>query len=282
MFPLIPGHRSWWGSFVVHAKEGVAETTRGEIRVKALSLVVPLGWVAALVGFAAASGLVGPAAHAATVPAHFDDGFGLTVISQPAWMDATERTFTFTVRSDQVPAYSMLPADQVSGEHVIMVTLPTGYAAATTRYPVHYTLHGGPEYPQALRNTARLETDRNEHWSAFGTTNVLVHRVSALADMQSGGRVIEAAVDISYGDLMHLPRERRASHLLDMTRGHLQAGQRDQAAVTLLEADQLAPAEVRCRHLAKVVITDLVRSYPCGLTPMASVTRLAQAIGVVM
>ena len=133
---------------------------------------------------------------------------------------------------------------------------------------------------EALAVAGRLETDRNEHWSAFGTTNVLVHRVSALADMQSGGRVIEAAADISYGDLMHLPRERRASHLLDVTRGHLQAGQRDQAAVTLLEADQIAPEEIRCRHLAKIVITDLVRSYPRGLTPMVGVTRLARAVGV--
>jgi transcriptional regulator with XRE-family HTH domain len=133
---------------------------------------------------------------------------------------------------------------------------------------------------EALTVASRLETDRNEHWSAFGTTNVLVHRVSALADMQGGGRVIEAAADISYGDLMHLPRERRASHLLDVTRGHLQAGQRDQAAATLLDADQLAPEEVRCRDLTKQIITDLVRSYPRGLTPMVSVTKLARAVGV--
>jgi transcriptional regulator with XRE-family HTH domain len=133
---------------------------------------------------------------------------------------------------------------------------------------------------EALTVAARLETDRNEHWSAFGTTNVLVHRVSALADMQSGGRVIEAAADISYGDLMHLPRERRASHLLDVTRGHLQAGQRDQAAVALLDADQLAPEEVRCRDLTKQIITDLVCSYPRGLSPMVGVTKLARAVGV--
>jgi transcriptional regulator with XRE-family HTH domain len=126
---------------------------------------------------------------------------------------------------------------------------------------------------------ARLETDRNEHWSAFGTTNVLVHRVSALADMQSGGRVIEAAADIPYGDLMHLPRERRASHLLDVTRGHLQAGQRDQASVTLLKADQLAPEEVRCRDLTRQIITDLVRSYPRGLSPMVGITKLARTVG---
>jgi transcriptional regulator with XRE-family HTH domain len=133
---------------------------------------------------------------------------------------------------------------------------------------------------EALTVAARLETDRNEHWSAFGTTNVRIHRVSALADMQSGGRVIEAAVDISYGDLMHLPRERRASHLLDVTRGHLQAGQRDQAAVALLDADQLAPEEVRCRDLTKQIITDLVCSYPRGLSPMVGVTKLARAVGV--
>ncbi len=133
---------------------------------------------------------------------------------------------------------------------------------------------------EALTVAARLGNDSNENWSAFGTTNVLVHRVSALADMHSGGRVIEAAADIPPGTLMHLPRERRASHLLDVTRGHLQAGQRDQAATTLLDADQLAPAEVRCRHKTKLIITDLVRSYPRGLTPMSGVTRLARAVGV--
>lgn len=115
-----------------------------------------LGWVTVLVGLAAASGLAGPAAYAATATPHFDDGFGLTVISQPAWRDATERTFTFTVRSDQVPAYTVLPG-QVSGEHVIMVTLPTGYDGAATRYPVHYTLHGGSDYPQAPRNQVITE-----------------------------------------------------------------------------------------------------------------------------
>ncbi len=133
---------------------------------------------------------------------------------------------------------------------------------------------------EALAVAARLETNRNEHWSSFGTTNVLVHRVSALADMQSGGRVIEAAAEISHGDLMHLPRERRASHLLDVTRGHLQAGQRDQAAATLLDADQLAREEVRCRDLTKQIITDLVRSYPRGLTPVVGVTKLARAVGI--
>lgn len=135
---------------------------------------------------------------------------------------------------------------------------------------------------EALTVAARLEYDRNENWSAFGTTNVLVHRVSALADMHGSGRVIEAAADIVPGDLMRLPRERRASHLLDVTRGYLQAGQRDQASVNLLEADQLAPEEVRCRHKTRLILSDLVRSYPRGVTPMVGVTKLARAAGIVV
>lgn len=122
---------------------------------KFLSRAVLRGRVAALVGLAAIFGMLGvfgpaaPAAHAASTPPHFADGFGLTVVGQPKWMDDNERTFTFQVKSDQVPAYSVLPG-QVSGEHTVMVTLPAGYdGAAATRYPVHYTLHGAPEYPNA-------------------------------------------------------------------------------------------------------------------------------------
>ncbi len=133
---------------------------------------------------------------------------------------------------------------------------------------------------EALSVAGRLSPDRNENWSAFGATNVLVHRVSALADMQGAGQAIEAAHDIPASDLVRLPRERRAAHLLDVSRGYLQAGRRDEAATTLLDADQLAREEVRCRDLTRQVITDLVRSYPRGIRPPSAVTRLARAVGV--
>ncbi len=133
---------------------------------------------------------------------------------------------------------------------------------------------------EALSVADRLGGDRNENWSAFGPTNVLVHRVSALADMQSGGRVIEAANGIPQGNLLRLPRERRARHLIDVCRGYLQDGQRDDAATTLLDADQLAREEVRCRDLTRQLITDLVRSYPRGISPSSALTQLARAVGV--
>ncbi|MEU6130638.1 alpha/beta hydrolase family protein [Saccharopolyspora sp. NPDC047091] len=108
----------------------------------------PRRWAAALIALTATAALTGPAAHAAPATPHFADGHGITVVGQPEWH--SERTFTITVRTDQVPEHPPLPG-QVSGEHVVMVTLPDGYDG-TTRYPVHYTLHGSPEYPNAVQN----------------------------------------------------------------------------------------------------------------------------------
>jgi S-formylglutathione hydrolase FrmB len=101
------------------------------------------------------AGLGTPAARAATAPPHLTDGFGLTVVAQPRWVDANERTFTFTVRTAAVPAYGVLPG-QVPGEHVVLVTLPEGYDPAT-RYPVQYTFHGAGDTPDTARNQQIIE-----------------------------------------------------------------------------------------------------------------------------
>jgi len=133
---------------------------------------------------------------------------------------------------------------------------------------------------EALNLAAKLGADRNEGWSAFGPTNVLIHQVSALADMQSGGRVIEAAKNISRADLMRLPKERQASHMLDVARGYMQWGKRDEAATTLLDADRFAREEVRCRKMAHQLITELLRSYPHGTSPPIALVKIARAVGI--
>ena len=133
---------------------------------------------------------------------------------------------------------------------------------------------------EAMTAAARLDGNDNHHWSAFGITNVLIHRVSALADMQAGGLVLDAAGDVDQADLKQLPRERRATHLLDVTRGYLQAGKRDEAATALLDADQLAPGEVRCRRLTKDTLSQLVLSYPRASRPPSAITELAKTVGI--
>ncbi|RZQ62400.1 alpha/beta hydrolase [Amycolatopsis suaedae] len=115
-----------------------------------------LAALAAAVMLTGLSAAVPAAAQAA--PPVFRDGNGLTVVKQPEWVKDSDRTFTFTVRSEQVARYSVLPG-QVSGEHVIMVTLPEGYdSSGGTRYPVQYHLHGHPDYPNTPMNQLMFES----------------------------------------------------------------------------------------------------------------------------
>lgn len=99
---------------------------------------------------------------------------------------------------------------------------------------------------------------RNDYHTAFGPVNVGIHRVSALVELGEGGSAVEAAAVVPRHDLGQLPRERRANHLVDVARGYSQWGRREQALTTLLDAERLAPAEVRCRPMARATITDLI------------------------
>ncbi len=110
---------------------------------------------AALAVTAAVATLTAPTAAADTAAPTFADGFGLTVVSQPAWVDDAHRTFTFSVSSDQVPHPTLL-ADQPADQHVMMVTLPTGYDNVT-RYPVLYSFHGNPDRTNTVVNQRMTE-----------------------------------------------------------------------------------------------------------------------------
>jgi transcriptional regulator with XRE-family HTH domain len=125
-----------------------------------------------------------------------------------------------------------------------------------------------------------LGGDRNEHWSAFGPTNVAIHRVAALAELHEGGRAVEYAQRLTDEQLSSLPRERRANHILDVARGYNQWGKRDEAVTLVLEADSMAREEVRCRPLTHALVTELVRGHPRGTTPSVPLARLAREIGI--
>ncbi|WP_156756204.1 alpha/beta hydrolase [Actinokineospora pegani] len=106
------------------------------------------------------AGVSAPAAQAETTLPTLTSGQGLTVIDGPTWVQGSERSFTFTVTTPEVPTYQVLPG-QVSGEHVVLVTLPVDYDPAVN-YPVHYTLHGGGDQPQASRNWTLAENSTED------------------------------------------------------------------------------------------------------------------------
>jgi hypothetical protein len=98
--------------------------------------------------------------------------------------------------------------------------------------------------------------------------------------MQEGGRVVEAAEAMTEGQLLGLPKERRANHLVDVARGYVQWGKRDDAVTLLIQADHLAREEVRCRPHTHLLIAELVQSYPRGTKPSPPLTALAKAVRI--
>ncbi len=124
---------------------------------------------------------------------------------------------------------------------------------------------------------SRLGRDGNAFYVAFGPANVCVHRVSALVRLGDGDLAVEAADELTPGQLSALPRERRATHLITLGLACSQAGRREEALRALLEAEQIAAEEIRCREQARNLVADLLRRAR-GKPPL-ELSRLAERCG---
>lgn len=114
--------------------------------------------------------------------------------------------------------------------------------------------------------------------TAFGRTNVLLHRVSAYIRLGRSNEALDQAARIDRQAVERLPRERRSVLLLDLATAHHQVGQYERAVSALLSADRIAAEEVRCRPASQALITNLV-NFP-GRAPSAQLKTLARQAGV--
>jgi transcriptional regulator with XRE-family HTH domain len=124
----------------------------------------------------------------------------------------------------------------------------------------------------------QLGVDANHYWTSFGPTNVQLHRAAAMVEMGDGRLAVEAheALDPRLFGAM-LP-ERRAHHYLDLARGYTQIGDIDNASEMLMEGDRLAPSEIRCRPIAREVLSNVLRRTRGA--PATGVAELAEHMGV--
>jgi hypothetical protein len=133
-------------------------------------------------------------------------------------------------------------------------------------------LHGADEAAQ------QVGSDQNHYWTCFGPTNVQLHRVAAAVELGDGRAAVESHRQIDPAGFGGLLPERRAHHYLDMARGFAQVGDVAQASEMLLEGDRLAPSEIRCRPIAREVLSDVLRR--TRGTPPAPLAELAESMGV--
>jgi transcriptional regulator with XRE-family HTH domain len=124
----------------------------------------------------------------------------------------------------------------------------------------------------------RLGRDANHYWTVFGPTNVALHRAAAAVDLGEHGTAVRVHEELDPDGFNALLPERRAHHLVDVSRAYVQTGDLDKAAELLVEADRLAPSEIRCRPHSHEVLTGVLRR--TRGTPAAPLAELADHLGV--
>jgi len=127
---------------------------------------------------------------------------------------------------------------------------------------------------QAERVGRRIGQDRNDFDTEFGPTNVQLHRVAVATDLGDAGEALDVASQINASGLS---AERQARLLVDIARAHAQRRNVGEAMAALLDAERLAPEQVRAHHLAHETITDLLAQ--SGRRPPAELVDLAGRSG---
>lgn len=96
---------------------------------------------------------------------------------------------------------------------------------------------------EAGRIADRTGPAEQVHWLSFGPTNVGVHRVSVLAELDEYAQAVEKAKEMKLPT--DWPPSRMAHHYAEVARAQMWTGRTDAAFKNLLEARKLAPQQTR-------------------------------------
>ncbi|WP_434743770.1 helix-turn-helix domain-containing protein [Micromonospora sp. SH-82] len=113
---------------------------------------------------------------------------------------------------------------------------------------------------QAAACAARVGDGQDHHHTGFGPALVDGVRVAAALALESPAVAVAAHEQaVTRPGWWGLPAGTRADHLVDAARGYAGTGQDAEAARTLLEADRIAPEEVRVRPAARAAVALALR-----------------------
>jgi hypothetical protein len=123
-----------------------------------------------------------------------------------------------------------------------------------------------------------LGQDANFAYTAFGGTNVAIHRVSVAAELGDPGEAVRASVAVDPERLPAGLRSRRAQVHLDLAWAQSQRKKDADAVLHLLEAEQVAPEAVRYNVMVRELIRELLLRQ--RRTKTSTLYRLAVRAGV--
>ncbi|WP_433610357.1 helix-turn-helix domain-containing protein [Dactylosporangium sp. CA-139114] len=131
---------------------------------------------------------------------------------------------------------------------------------------------------QADTLAAMLGQDGNYAWTAFGPTNVAIHRVSVAAELGDPAEAIRAADAVDPDRLPAGLNSRRAQVHLDLAWAHVQRKRDADALLHLMEAERTAPEMVRYNVMARELVREMLARQKKSKT--SALHRLAVRAGV--
>lgn len=110
---------------------------------------------------------------------------------------------------------------------------------------------------EAQEYAGRLGRDANAMWTAFGPTNVAIHRMTVAMELGD----VQIAVDLAPRiDASGLPTERRVRHAIETARAYTARNRRDDALAIVLQAEQLAPEQIRHHAMSRQLVLSWLRN----------------------
>ncbi|SDU62829.1 Helix-turn-helix domain-containing protein [Amycolatopsis marina] len=126
---------------------------------------------------------------------------------------------------------------------------------------------------EADQAATRVGHDANHLWTAFGPTNVTIHRMTTAMELGD----VQVAVHLGPRVNTHgLPVERQARHAIETARAYVRWNRTDDALDVLLAAEQDAPEQVRYHRLSRILVREMIR-LP---RPATRAVELAYRMGV--
>jgi hypothetical protein len=122
----------------------------------------------------------------------------------------------------------------------------------------------------------RLGTDGNLGWTAFGPTNVRIHRMSAAVALEDPTEILAVAEQVDVEAIPAGLRGRQAQVHLDSAWAHVQRNQEPFALIHLLDAERIAPQIVYRHQGAHELIEDmLAREHRLRMPSLRGLARRA-------
>ena len=103
-----------------------------------------------------------------------------------------------------------------------------------------------------------LGHDANYAWTAFGPTNVAIHRVSVAAELGDPAAALEAAAEVDLDALPGGLLSRRAQVSLDLAWAQAQRRRDAEATLNLLAAEKAAPEAVAQNVMAREIMREML------------------------